>query len=69
MPTTLPMERITSKIYFIREQNVMLDRDLAELCNVETRTLVQAVKRKVERFPYSVRVHPIGIDCPEQFTQ
>jgi hypothetical protein len=31
MPTALPIERITSKIYFIRGQKMMLDRDLAEL--------------------------------------
>ena len=51
MTTIVPMERITSKIYFIRGQKVMLDRDLAELYGVETRTLVQAVKRNKLRFP------------------
>ena len=33
---TVPIERITSKIYLIRGQKVMLDRDLAELYEVET---------------------------------
>lgn len=42
---------ITSKIYFIRNQKVMLDRDLAELYGVETRVLKQAVRRNIERFP------------------
>lgn len=42
---------IANKIYFIREEKVMLDRDLAELYNVETRALIQAVKRNIERFP------------------
>lgn len=35
----------------IRETQVMLDRDLAELYGVETRALNQAVKRNIERFP------------------
>ena len=39
------------KIYEIRGQRVMLDRDLAELYQVETRALNQAVKRNIERFP------------------
>jgi ORF6N domain len=42
---------IVNKIYWIREQKVMLDRDLAELYQVETRVLNQAVKRNIERFP------------------
>lgn len=42
---------IRSKILIIRGQQVMLDRDLAELYEVETRTLNQAVKRNKERFP------------------
>lgn len=51
MPTTLPIERITSKIYLIRKQKVMLDRDLAELYGVETAQLKRAVKRNIDRFP------------------
>ena len=42
---------ITNKIYIIRNQKVMIDRDLAELYGVETRVLKQAVKRNIERFP------------------
>jgi len=42
---------IQSKIYEIRGQRVMLDRDLAEMYDVETRALNQAVKRNIERFP------------------
>ncbi len=42
---------IVNKIYWIREQKVMLDKDLAELYQVETRILNQAVKRNIERFP------------------
>ncbi len=47
----VPIERIERLIYLIRGQKVMLDRDLAELYGVETRTLVQAVKRNLARFP------------------
>jgi hypothetical protein len=42
---------ITDKIYIIRNQKVMLDRDLASLYGVETRVLNQAVKRNITRFP------------------
>ncbi len=45
------LQTIQSKIYEIRGQNVMLDRDLAEMYGVETRVLNQAVKRNAERFP------------------
>jgi len=44
-------ELVMNKIYFIRGQKVMLDRDLAELYQVETRTLNQAVRRNIDRFP------------------
>lgn len=42
---------IKSKIYEIRNQKVMFDFDLAEMYQVETRVLNQAVKRNLERFP------------------
>ena len=42
---------IRSKILIIRGQQVMLDRDLADLYGVETKVLNQAVKRNIERFP------------------
>ena len=48
---TIPDEIITSKIYLIRDQKVMLDSDLAELYGVETKVLKQAVKRNVDIFP------------------
>ena len=44
-------EKIKSKIYTIRDIQVMLDADLAELYNVETKALNQAVKRNAGRFP------------------
>ena len=42
---------IASKIVIIRDVQVMIDRDLAELYGVETKALNQAVKRNTERFP------------------
>jgi hypothetical protein len=48
---TVTIVKITDKIYRIRGHKVMLDRDLAELYDVETKVLKQAVKRNVERFP------------------
>ena len=47
----LPIERITSKIYFLRGEKVLLDSDLAELYGVEVKKFNQAVKRNIERFP------------------
>ena len=49
--TNIPNEIITNKIYFIREQKVMLDSDLALLYGVETRRLNEQIKRNSERFP------------------
>ncbi len=51
MADILPLERIASKIYFIRGMKVMLDKDLAELYDVETKALKQAVRRNIDRFP------------------
>jgi hypothetical protein len=48
---SIPNEHIEKRIYFIRGLKVMLDSDLAELYGVETRALVQAVKRNRDRFP------------------
>lgn len=47
----LPDEMIISKIYLIRGEKVMLDRDLAELYGVETKYLKRQVKRNILRFP------------------
>jgi len=51
MNLIVPIELIERKIYLIRSRKVMLDSDLAELYLVETRTLIQAVKRNINRFP------------------
>jgi hypothetical protein len=47
----IPVERIERCIHVIREQKVMLDADLAGLYEVETKLLVRAVKRNLDRFP------------------
>ncbi len=48
---TLSENLVANKIFLIRDKRVMLDRDLAELYEVETRALNQAVSRNIERFP------------------
>jgi hypothetical protein len=47
----IPVERVERAILAIRGQRVLLDRDLAELYGVETRSLIQATKRNLARFP------------------
>jgi len=47
----IPDEVVMNKIYLLRNQKVMLDRDLAELYGVETRVLKQQVRRNIESFP------------------
>lgn len=61
--TVVPVEDIQSRILFIRGEKVMLDADLAALYGVETRALVQAVKRNVERFPddFMFQLTPQGV--------
>ena len=47
----ISIERIEKTIYLIRGEKVMLDRDLAELYQVQTKAINQAVRRNSERFP------------------
>jgi len=47
----VPVEELIQTIHLIRGDRVMLDEDLAELYAVETRVLLQAVRRNLERFP------------------
>jgi hypothetical protein len=47
----ITIENIAQKIFIIRGQKIMLDSDLAQLYHVETRVLIQAVKRNINRFP------------------
>lgn len=44
-------QKILNKIYVIRGEKVMLDRDLAEMYGVETKVFNQSVKRNIDRFP------------------
>jgi hypothetical protein len=48
---TVPDEIVMSKIYLIRGQKVMIDRDLAKLYGIETKQLKRQVNRNAERFP------------------
>jgi hypothetical protein len=47
----IPEERIIARILYLRKEKVMLDLHLAELYQVETRALKQAVRRNLSRFP------------------
>ena len=51
MKGLIPQERIGQRIFVIRGHKVVLSTHLAELYGVETRVLIQAVKRNIERFP------------------
>jgi ABC-type transporter Mla maintaining outer membrane lipid asymmetry ATPase subunit MlaF len=51
MTDIIPVENIADRIYLIRNQRVMLDRDLAELYAVETKRLKEQVRRNISRFP------------------
>ena len=51
MKDLIPREVIENKIYLIRGQKVMLDRDLAKLYGVPTKRLKEQVRRNIKRFP------------------
>ena len=51
MRELIPEEVIERKIFLLRGQKVILDKDLAKLYGVETMVLNQAVKRNIDRFP------------------
>jgi hypothetical protein len=51
LQTLVEEQKILNRIYIIRGQKVMLDRDLAEMYGVETKVFNQSVKRNSERFP------------------
>lgn len=50
-PSVLPAERIERSIFLLRGEKVILDSDIAVLYGVETKTLIQAMKRNLARFP------------------
>lgn len=47
----IPVESIASKIFLLRGEKILIDRDLAELYAVETKRLKEAVNRNITRFP------------------
>ena len=51
MSLVLADKVVLDKICVVRGEKVMLDRDLAQLYNVETKVLKQAVRRNIDRFP------------------
>jgi phage regulator Rha-like protein len=51
MTKFIPVETIANKILFLRNEKVLLDRDLAEMYAVETKQLKRAVRRNISRFP------------------
>jgi len=51
MATLIPVESIVDKIILLRGEKVLIDRDLAELYDVETKQLKRAVRRNINRFP------------------
>jgi hypothetical protein len=59
---------IENKIFTIRDTQVMVDRDLAELYQVETKVLNQAVKRNIERFPEYFRFQLLQNELDELVT-
>ncbi len=57
MNEIVSLEVIATKILEVRGKRVMLDRDLAQLYGVETKVLIQAVKRNLKRFPDDFMYH------------
>jgi len=51
MKSLIKQEEIVGRIYFLRGEKVILDRDLAILYGVETKVLKQSVRRNIQRFP------------------
>ena len=51
MGNLIPVEFIEKRIFYLRNEKVMIDRHLAEMYGVDTRILNQAVKRNIKRFP------------------
>ena len=60
----IPNEIITNKIYFVRNQKVMIDSDLAELFQVVPKRLREQVKRNIEKFPehFMFRLNEIEVE-------
>lgn len=64
----MPSARIESRILLVRGQKVIIDADLAELYNVPTKALNQAVKRNAQRFPQDFMFQLTSIEKQEVVT-
>jgi hypothetical protein len=64
----VPMELIQSKIFVLRGERVMIDRDLAELYGVSTKALNQAATRNRKRFPADFMFRLLGNEKEELVT-
>ena len=62
--SVLDLADVKSRMLVIRNQPVLLDRDVAELYGVETRVVNQAVKRNLERFPEGYILELTSDECP-----
>jgi phage regulator Rha-like protein len=51
MNEIIPIDNVEKNILIVRGHKVLIDKDLAELYGVETKVLIQAVKRNIDRFP------------------
>ena len=60
----IPSEIISNKIYFVRNQKIMIDSDLAELFQVLPKRLREQVKRNIEKFPehFMFRLNEIEVE-------
>jgi len=56
-PAIIPAQRIERAILVVRGHKVLLDSDLAALYDVETKQLLRAVKRNIDRFPKTLRLY------------
>lgn len=65
----LEIEDLKSRIYIVRGQQVMLDRDLAELYGVETKRLNEAVRRNIDRFPDDFRFQLSNLEVKALMSQ
>ena len=68
MKTLVSQKTIDRRIFFLRGQKVMIDRHLAELYQVDTSALNQAVKRNRERFPAGFLFRLTGVERDEVIT-
>ncbi len=65
----IEVQTIQSKLYTLRGQVVMLDRDLAEMYGVETRVLKQAVRRNIFRFPVDFMFEILAVEMDAMVSQ